>query len=83
LAEIDDGVARVWLVDRQGELRASEAAKRGVVLEDGNVIVPPTRQYKDAEIRQLVTERGVDGVLVVTVTGDTGVQGTVRRDDIW
>jgi hypothetical protein len=52
----------------------SEASKRGVVLEDGNVIVPPTRQYKDAEIRQLLAERGVDAVLVVTVTGDTGVQ---------
>jgi hypothetical protein len=53
---------------------ASEAAKRGIVLEDGNAIVPPTRQYKDAEIRQLLAERGVDGVLVVTVTGDTGVK---------
>jgi hypothetical protein len=53
---------------------ASEAAKRGIILEDGNAIVPPTRQYKDAEIRQLLAERGVDGVLVVTVTGDTGVQ---------
>jgi hypothetical protein len=53
---------------------AGEAAKRGVLLEDGNVIVPPTRQYKDAEIRQLLAERGIDGVLVVTVTGDTGVQ---------
>lgn len=53
---------------------ASEAAKRGVILEDGNAIVPPTRQYKDSEIRQLLAERGIDGVLVVTVTGDTGVQ---------
>ena len=53
---------------------ASEAAKRGILLEDGNVIVPPTRQYKDTEIRQLLAERGIDGVLVVTVTGDTGVQ---------
>jgi hypothetical protein len=53
---------------------ASEAGKHGLVIEDGNVIVPPTRQYKDAEIRQLLSVRGTDGVLVVTVTGDTGVQ---------
>ena len=53
---------------------ASEAAKRGILLEDGNVIVPPTRQYKDTEIRQLLAERGIDGVLVVTVRGNTGVQ---------
>ena len=53
---------------------ASEAAKRGVVIEDGQTIVPPTRQYTDAEVRQLLSSRGVDGVLVVAVTGDTGVQ---------
>jgi hypothetical protein len=53
---------------------AAEAPKHGFVIEDGNVIVPPTRQYKDTEIRQLLATRGVDGVLVVTVTGDTGVQ---------
>jgi hypothetical protein len=39
---------------------ASEAVKRGIILEDGNAIVPPTRQYKDAEIRQLsCCDRGV------------------------
>jgi hypothetical protein len=53
---------------------ANEAAKRGIVLEDGNAIVPPTRQYKDVEIRQFLAERSVNGVLVVTITGDTGVQ---------
>jgi len=53
---------------------AAESPKHGVMVEDGNAIVPPTRPYKDAEIRQLLTARGVDGVLVVSVTGDTGVQ---------
>jgi hypothetical protein len=53
---------------------ATEAAKHGLVVEDSNVIVPPTRQYKDAEIRQLLKMQGIDGVLVVSVTGDTGVQ---------
>src|SRR5712671_1293992 len=52
----------------------AEAPKHGLVVEDGNVIVPPTRPYKDAEIRQLLATRGVDGVLVVSVTGDSGVQ---------
>jgi hypothetical protein len=53
---------------------AAESGKHGFIIEDGNVIVPPTRPYKDAEIRQLLASRGVDGVLVVSVTGDTGVQ---------
>ncbi len=53
---------------------ASESPRHGLMIEDGNVIVPPTRAYKDAEIRQLLTTSGVDGVLVVSVTGDTGVQ---------
>jgi hypothetical protein len=53
---------------------AAESGKHGIVVEDGNAIVPPTRQYKDAEIRLLLTTRGIDGVLVVSVTGDTGVQ---------
>jgi hypothetical protein len=53
---------------------AAESPKHGAMVEDGNVIVPPTRPYKDAEIRQLLATRGVDGVLVVSVTGDTGVQ---------
>jgi hypothetical protein len=53
---------------------ASESPRHGLIIDDGNVIVPPTRPYKDAEIRQLLTTRGVDGVLVVSLTGDTGVQ---------
>jgi hypothetical protein len=57
---------------RQSFISAVESGQHRV--EDGNVIVPPTRQYKDIEIRQLLAKRGVDGVLVVSVTGDTGVQ---------
>jgi hypothetical protein len=53
---------------------AAESPKRGLIFEDGNIIVPPTRPYKDAEIRQLLSARGVDAVLVVSVTGDSGVQ---------
>jgi hypothetical protein len=53
---------------------AAESPKHGLIVDDGNVIVPTTRPYKDAEIRQLLATRGVDGVLVVSVTGDTGVR---------
>jgi hypothetical protein len=53
---------------------ATESPKYGLAVEDANVIVPPTRSYTDAEIRQFLAMRGVDGVLVVSVTGDTGVQ---------
>jgi hypothetical protein len=52
----------------------SEAAKRGVLLEDANVILPPTRQYNETEIRRAMAAHGIDGVLVVNVIGDTGVQ---------
>jgi hypothetical protein len=51
-----------------------EASKRGVTLEDANVILPPTRQYNETEIRQAMAAHGIDGVLVVNVSGDTGVQ---------
>src|SRR5260370_11258610 len=44
---------------------ATESLKYGLIAKDGNVIVPPARQYKDAEFRQLLAIRGVDGVLVV------------------
>jgi hypothetical protein len=53
---------------------AREASKRGVVVEDANVILPPTRQYNETEVRQAMAAHGIDGVLVVNVTGDTGVQ---------
>ena len=53
---------------------AEEARKIGVLLEDANVILPPTRQYSEGEVRAAMAARGVDGVLVVTVNGDSGVQ---------
>jgi hypothetical protein len=53
---------------------ASEASKRGIILEDANVILPPTRQYDETTIRKAMTSHGVDAVLVVSVIGDTGVQ---------
>ena len=45
---------------------AAESAKHGLMIEDSNVIVPPTREYKDTEVRQLLKAQGIDGVLVVT-----------------
>jgi hypothetical protein len=53
---------------------AKEASKRGIILEDANVILPPTRQYDEPTIRKAMSTHGVDGVLVVNVIGDTGVQ---------
>jgi len=53
---------------------ANQASKHGITLEDANVILPPTRQYDEAQIRQAMAAHGIDGVLVVNVTGDTGVQ---------
>ena len=51
---------------------AEEARKRGVLAEDALTILPPTRTYTDAEVRKALTERGVDGVLLITVA-DSGV----------
>jgi hypothetical protein len=51
---------------------AIEASKRGVTIEDARAIFPPTRQYNDAEIKQDLKARGVDGLLVIDV-GDSGV----------
>jgi hypothetical protein len=51
---------------------AEEARKRGLVAEDVLTILPPTRQYTDAEVRKALSDRGVDGVLVITVA-DSGV----------
>jgi len=52
---------------------AEEARKRGVLAEDALIILPPTRSYSDAEVRRALAERGVDGVLLITVA-DSGVQ---------
>lgn len=62
---------------------AQEAAKRGVQLVDARQILPPTRQYTEADVRAAMSANGIDGVLVVEVTGDTGVNrhhvGTVAN----
>lgn len=50
-----------------------EANKRRVSAEDAFLLFPPTRAYSDAEVRQELAARGIDGVLVISV-GDTGVQ---------
>lgn len=50
----------------------TEAGKRGIGANDALLLFPPTRTYSDAEIRQGLTARGIDGVLVLSV-GDTGV----------
>jgi hypothetical protein len=52
----------------------NEASKRRVLLEDFNVVLPPTRQYTEAEIRKAMADQGIDGVLAVGVMDDTGVQ---------
>jgi len=51
---------------------AQEAQKRGVFVEDALNILPPTRTYTDAEVRKLLAERGIDGVLTINVA-DSGV----------
>ena len=51
---------------------ADEARKRGILAEDALIILPPTRTYSDAEVRKALAERGVDGVLLITVA-DSGV----------
>jgi len=51
---------------------AEEARKRGILAEDAITILPPTRTYTDAEVRKALAERGVDGVLLITVA-DSGV----------
>jgi hypothetical protein len=51
---------------------AEEARKRGVLAEDALTILPPTRKYSDAEVRAALQERGVDGVLIISVA-DSGI----------
>jgi hypothetical protein len=51
---------------------AEAASKRGILAEDALTILPPTRTYTDAEVRRALAERGVDGVLLITVA-DSGV----------
>jgi hypothetical protein len=51
---------------------AEQARRHAVLAEDALTILPPTRRYTDAEVRKALAERGVDGVLLITVA-DTGV----------
>jgi hypothetical protein len=55
----------------QADLTA-EAAKANITIEDALTIFPPTRQYANEEIKRELKDRGIDGVLVVSI-GDTGV----------
>jgi hypothetical protein len=50
---------------------AEQAQKRGILAEDAFNLLPPTRTYTDAEIRQILAQRNVDSVLVIQV-GDSG-----------
>lgn len=50
----------------------SEAKSRGVIAEDALLILPPTRNYTNAEIQKALQSSGVDGVLIIKV-GDTGI----------
>lgn len=43
-----------------------------MLAEDALTILPPTRHYTNAEVRKALAERGVDGVLLITVA-DSGV----------
>src|ERR1700730_12546314 len=49
-----------------------EARRRGLSAENALALLPPTRRYTDADIRQALADRGIDGVLVINV-GDSGV----------
>jgi hypothetical protein len=51
---------------------AAEAGRRGLVADDALALFPPSRSYVDADIRQVLAARAVDGVLIVNV-GETGV----------
>jgi len=51
---------------------AEEARRRGILVEDALNILPPTRADTDADVRRILAERGVDGVLLMNVA-DSGV----------
>lgn len=51
---------------------SEEARKCGLYAEDALSILPPTRTYTDIEVRKALRERGVDGVLLISVA-DSGV----------
>lgn len=52
---------------------AQEGKKRGILVEDAFLLLPPTRTYSDADIKSELARDGINAVLVLTV-GDTGIQ---------
>jgi hypothetical protein len=52
---------------------AQEGKKRGILVEDAYLLLPPTRTYSDADVKAQLARDGINTVLVLTV-GDTGVQ---------
>jgi hypothetical protein len=52
---------------------ATQASRYGIVLEDAKTVLPPTREYKEVEIRQAMASHGIDAVLVVNAN-DSGVR---------
>ena len=46
---------------------SGEARRRGLVADNALALFPPTRSYTDADIRQALAARGVDGVLIINV----------------
>jgi hypothetical protein len=51
----------------------TEAAKRGIAVDDALTLFPPTRQYTDSEIKRDLASDGVNGLLIINV-GDSGIQ---------
>jgi hypothetical protein len=51
---------------------SGEARRRGLAADNALALFPPTRSYTDADIRQALAARGVDGVLIINV-GDASV----------
>jgi hypothetical protein len=51
---------------------AEHARRHAVLAEDALTILPPTRHYTNAEVPKALAERGVAGVLLITVA-DSGV----------
>ncbi|HUI14054.1 MAG TPA: hypothetical protein VL048_11370 [Xanthobacteraceae bacterium] len=52
---------------------AQEGKKRGILVEDAFLLLPPTRTYSDADVKAELARDGISAVLVLTI-GDTGVQ---------
>jgi hypothetical protein len=52
---------------------AQQANKYGIISEDARLLLPPTRAYSNAEVKNELAKDHVDAVLVLTV-GDSGVR---------